>query len=122
MANSIKEFVQRELANFIIKQGIPAAKEQAEERMKICQGCEFRGLVEPLPTLKMEGCTKCGCPLATKTKMRKIKRELNAKNENLTPQEITRLKMGKAYKMEDIKCPHPDGNKWETIDNKYKNL
>jgi hypothetical protein len=45
----------------------------AQERLKICSGCELR---------EWFVCGVCGCPLDTKARL------------------------------EDEKCPHPDGNKW----------
>lgn len=57
--------------------------------------CEFVGEVTPVPGATTEGCTKCGCPFATK------------------PYMVTLL--GKK-----IECPHPDGNLWALIDEKFK--
>ena len=53
-------------------------EEWAMERIKVCQGgCEYYGTVEPLPKMKMPGCTECGCPSATKPHLRTIKRAKN---------------------------------------------
>lgn len=45
-----------------------ATEEQYEERVKICRGCEFSGMVS-VPGAMVEGCTKCGCPTETKPKV-----------------------------------------------------
>jgi len=81
----------------ILKGGPHVSEKQYQERLSKCEGCEYSGTVYPLGTKEISesGCTVCGCPFVTKAKM---------------------LKIGAS----PIKCPHPEGNKWETVDQKYK--
>lgn len=78
--------------------GKAATKEHGDARLKVCktlnngQPCEFSGMVPVVPKVQVEGCTKCGCFFATK------------------PYMVTNF-LG-----EVIKCPHPDGNKWDEVD------
>jgi len=45
--------------------------ELKEKRLAICNGCENKGEVQPLPLVKCEGCKLCGCPLETITSINK---------------------------------------------------
>lgn len=80
--------------------GSRAPKGLGEARIKFCKTrkggkpCEYVGMVNPLPKVVTEGCTKCGCPFATKPFMLTL--------------------MGK-----QIQCPHPNGNLWADIDKKF---
>jgi hypothetical protein len=65
-----------------------------EKRKEICQGCEHFGEVRPLFFAKLEGCTKCGCPLATKPRFK----------EYFSPEE---------GRLIQAICPHENGNKWD---------
>lgn len=85
----------------VLKSGSRVSEAQAEARIKICNTanngspCEFNGIVEPAPMLKVSGCTHCGCPFETKPKIKVL--------------------FGK-----EIKCPHPEkGNLWEIVDNNF---
>jgi len=69
---------------------VPA--ELKEKRLAICKTCDNVGIVEPLPLMKCEGCTLCGCPLETITSIDK------------------NVLLGKAL------CK---ANKWDEIDKQY---
>lgn len=93
---------QQAVFTLVKKTGDLVSKDQAEARMNVCRTinngkpCEFLGEVEPLPFLKCEGCTQCGCPLGTKAFMADA--------------------MGNA-----VTCPHPTrGNLWEPVDDIFK--
>lgn len=45
--------------------------EHFEARVAACRKCPYVGQVTPLPKIKAEGCTLCGCPLDTKARMLK---------------------------------------------------
>lgn len=70
MSKEMLNFASRILSETIKHGGSLVSPEQAQERINICTSCEFLGTVEPLPFLKMEGCTKCGCPMSTKPHMK----------------------------------------------------
>ena len=83
------------LGRIITGGGELVSSEQYRQRLEVCTKCPNAGDVTPLPGITVQGCTLCGCPfrtkLKTKTHLKKLKRVIT-------------------------KCPHPDGNKWETID------
>ena len=121
---SVKKYALDKLIKFIKVGGKTVTNEQAEARKDVCKGCEFFGEVEPLPKLKMDGCQKCGCPSATKAHMKTIHRAIGKENEPLSITEMLKLKtkglLGNQETFEQIiKCPHPDGNKWEKADEKF---
>lgn len=47
---------------------VMATEEQYKERVNICKGCKFFGVVE-IPGAVVDGCTICGCPVATKPRV-----------------------------------------------------
>lgn len=77
MSKETLNFAARILSSTIKQGGTLVSPEQAIARIEVCKGnpetgakkCDFAGVVEPLPFLKMEGCTNCGCPFATKPHM-----------------------------------------------------
>jgi hypothetical protein len=95
--SKLKQFIEDSFVNFVKQGGNLLTREHYEARREVCRGCEYEGQVEPLPDLFMEGCTECGCPFKTKAYF------------------DTWKVSGKK-----IKCPHPDGNKWENVDNNFK--
>lgn len=101
LANRLKNFVANTLFETIKKGGKLVPVQQAEARIEVCRGCSLSGMVEPLPGLVVEGCTECGCPFATKPYMFNY----------LSPSQ---------GKIVLIECPHPEGNKWEVIDQQFK--
>lgn len=103
VSDRLKQFIARTLFETIKKGGKLVAEEHKEARLAICQGCTLLGQVEPLPGLVVEGCTACGCPSATKPFM------LNY----FSPTQ---------GHMVTVECAHPDGSKWEEIDQQFKTL
>lgn len=96
--------------------------EHAFARIEICISCEKYGIVEPLPGMIMHGCTLCGCPSATKPYFEYVMRTLDKGGEPLSLEEFFRIRLKPGIKTfkEEIKCPHPDGNKWADIDTIFK--
>ena len=66
------KFAREVLAEIVKKGGELVEPEIAQKRIDICRGCDKVGEVEPIPFIKMEGCTICGCPLATKPHMKNV--------------------------------------------------
>lgn len=118
-----KKFVKKQFRDFVRCGGKPAKKGQAEARInEACRGCEKFGIVEPEDGIKMEGCTVCGCPSATKPHYLTYFRIKGKEREALTLKELAQIKMGNktnAIEIESV-CPHEDGNKWQEIDKRYK--
>jgi hypothetical protein len=71
--------------------GAIITEEHEKARKAICDGCEYKGNVEPYPSVILPGCTECGCPFETKRKMSQIG-------------------------IRKIRCSHPEGNLWEETD------
>lgn len=61
-------FVIDTLGKIIQAGGESVTDKVYQERLKICKGCPKAGIVQPVPTIKIEGCTLCGCPFRTKLK------------------------------------------------------
>lgn len=123
---SAKEYAFKLLFDFVKVGGKSATPEHAAARKKICDSCPLFGVVEPVPGLKMNGCTQCGCPSATKPHMITLMRAIDKDGQSFTVSEMVELKMkkilGSTEKIEQkIKCPHPDGNKWENVDRQFLN-
>ena len=93
----LAEFLEDAFSEVVKLGGKLVSREHYEARVKACRACEFVGEVEPAPSLKMEGCTLCGCPLKTKPYFDRF------------------LVGGK-----EITCPHPEGSRWTEIDSKFK--
>ena len=93
----LAEFLEDAFSEVVKLGGKLVSREHYEARVKVCRACEFVGEVEPAPSLKMEGCTLCGCPLKTKPYFDRF------------------LVGGK-----EITCPHPEGSRWTEIDSKFK--
>ena len=123
-----QDYIQDQFKGFINKGGIQVSDEQMQERLNVCSGCPFNGMVEPDPLIgEMPGCTApgCQCPFSTKAKMLKYWRKKGKENESLTAMELIEVRMLKniipdRYELVTIKCVHPEGNKWESVDEKYK--
>lgn len=123
ISGRLKTFALDNLTSFIQAEGKLVSDAEFKRRLIICESCEFYGEVEPLPALKTNGCTICGCPTVTKAYMKTMLRHKDKENEPLTIAEILELKtLGKFNKtnffQETITCPHPKGNKWKNNDNK----
>ena len=86
----------------IKKIGTLVAPEIARARILVCKTknnnkpCEHYGQVNPIDDWKEEGCTKCGCPFATKAFM-------------------------KTAFLNKVTCPHEDGNFWNNL-NKFLDM
>jgi len=112
---NVRKGIDTALANFVsgfinwnLKKGGKLADEnQIKERLEVCYGCEKKGIVEPLPLVKMEGCTECDCPLATKARFTEIP----------VDGEVTAKKLLLSNGNQIVKCPL---NKWAQIDEKYE--
>ena len=98
----MNKFVENTILNFRKRLGVLTTEQNYLERLKICGSCPYKGKVQPLPTMELDGCTLCGCPFETKAKMKKD------------------FSTEKGFYI--ITCPHPDGNKWEEVDKKFSNL
>lgn len=107
LRDKIDTFVTESILEVVQIGGELVSLPQSTERVNFCKTrlngkpCEYVGAVRPLPFLTMSGCTKCGCPFATKPKTKKY----------FSPSE------GKIIL---TKCPHPYGNLWAEIDKKYE--
>ena len=118
-------FVLKTIANFVKENGELVSKENKKARLEeACNGCEFKGIVQPEPYIKGQGCKKCGCPFATKAAMKSMERLLDGiPYSKITPKEVAQVKAkllaGQPTRTEIIICPHPDGNKWAPIDSKF---
>lgn len=66
--DKFKEFQINAIGEVLRAGGDVVSPEHYAERIKICVNCPNAGKVRPLPWLKTEGCTLCGCPFATKPK------------------------------------------------------
>lgn len=99
---------------WIKQNGTLVDDETKNQRIKTCESCPFYVEVEPVPSLKLMGCKKCGCPTETKAAMKTLERTLDAETGSpITPKEVAsvnlRKKFGLKTKTEIIKCPE---NKW----------
>lgn len=65
---NLKLFTIDAIGKVIQAGGKTVSKEIFQKRLEICQKCPHAGIVEPLPSLKIEGCKLCGCPFRTKLK------------------------------------------------------
>lgn len=101
----LKNKYVRDAFVWTVKQGGSlTTDEHGKARIEFCKArrsgkpCEYYGTVNPAG-IEFEGCTKCGCPFATKAFMLELKVPVHKK----------------------VTCPHPDGNFWEEVDSKFKN-
>lgn len=122
---SLKNWILKQTIGYINRGGKPAPIEQSEARIAICKKCPLYGEVEPLPGMKTAGCTNCQCPSATKPRMLEYYRKKGNEGKPLTAKELIEVRTMKDinpddYILEEIKCPHPKGNKWAEIDKKFK--
>jgi hypothetical protein len=118
VVEAAKTWAANRLAQLIIEGGEVVSIGNFEARKRICEGCELYGKVEPLPGIILDGCTKCGCPTATKAKLFSVNSEAVAAMINLAAKPGHEVIAG-----ERIICPHPtEGNKWAQVDNKFQNL
>lgn len=89
----LDNFVEYTINKMVSLGGTMVTEKEYNQRLEACRSCDKAGTVEPLPTVKMEGCTLCKCPLGTKPRFD-------------TYYSVSKLKVIKA------ECPHESGNKW----------
>ena len=90
-----KEFVSSTINNMVSLGGDIVTPQEYLRRLNICNGCDRQGEVEPVPFVKMFGCTVCKCPSATKPRFK------------------TYFSL-KQFKIILATCPHPiEGDKWK---------
>lgn len=78
--------------------GEVAPKELSDLRMAICNGCPFAKWTRLTPISEEKyRCTKCLCPLESKTRLLSNRKKLSILN-----------------RLERTECP--DGNRWEDVD------
>lgn len=97
---TLKEYALDALGTAITCGGGFISLPQFEQRLDVCNKCDLFGTVNPLPLIKTVGCQKCGCPSLTKPSTFKH----------------CDLKTGKQV---FTTCPHPSGNKWSSVDEKF---
>lgn len=122
LMNKGEKYVAEKLNEFIAKSGDLVTPEEEAFRINKCKGCEYNGIVEPVPGIKVEGCTKCQCPFGSKRKMKSIPRLKNKEDAPLTAMELIKIKVYGIFDKQRletkiIKCSHPDGNKWAGFKN-----
>lgn len=95
----------------ILEGGELVSEEHFEARASFCKTknagkpCEYFGPVFPGGVEFSEGCQACGCPMATKARMKTI----------TDPVFAAVFQGGNA----EIICKHPSGNLWEDIDKNF---
>jgi hypothetical protein len=105
MGNMIQEWAKDMLYKQVMNGSELVTYENYLDRMDVCKGCKYNGIVDvPLVGIKDNGCTKCGCPFATKAR---IKTVVNPITQTI-------------LNTETVECTHEDGNKWEDVDKKYQ--
>ena len=52
---------------------ILAPNKQYKERLRICEGCEFSRVAFNIKKVKGLGCSKCGCFMNIKAKLKRMK-------------------------------------------------
>jgi hypothetical protein len=83
--------------------GDTVSDEQAKARYNgACKGCPYAEMVYYTPYVQFERCQLCLCPLETKCKT------------------LKNISVKKLFKMVTTSCPHPDGNKWQPIDQQFQ--
>lgn len=112
----IQQFVFDNLASLIAEGGEAVDQKTFEFRKSICSQCPYFGEViisTPITSFKMPGCTKCGCPTATKARLKTMKRLKGNAEVPLSAKELGQKALGIGdFELVHIACPHPDGDKW----------
>lgn len=112
----LQQFVFDNLTSLIAEGGEGVDAKTYKLRKEICSTCPFFGevtITTPVTSFKMPGCTKCGCPTATKARMKTIKRLKGNAEIPLSASELTQKALGIGdFELVHIVCPHPDGDKW----------
>lgn len=112
----LQQFVFDNLSSLIAEGGEAVDQKTFEQRKAICAGCPLFGevtITTPITSFKMPGCTKCGCPTATKARMKTIKRLKGNEDKPLSAPELGQKALGIGdFELVTITCPHPEGDKW----------
>ena len=112
--DAVAEKAKEVLTRRILQGGELVSDEQAAERLNRCKTlengipCRYFGPVSVAGLIFPEGCNACGCPAATKFRMKNI------------TDPLTRAAITAAGGDPEIDCKHPDGSKWIDIEQKYK--
>ena len=125
-----QKYVTRMLTRLIKKAGQLVKPEHKDERLGVCRGCPNIGAVTVSMSIAGrskkvrfdEGCTLCGCPLATKTMMKTLMRDPEKTDKPYTPSELVRSQFTNKEYIETInKCTDAkNGNdRWKAVDQKY---
>ena len=119
------DWTQKQLTKKVANGGKLVGDAQAKARKAVCATCPKAGKVKVpvgMFTIEADGCTECGCPFATKPHIDIIMRDASTEeNAPLTAGELIKTATGLADKRpEKVICPHPDGNKWQPIDNIFQ--
>lgn len=112
MLSILDKFIKDAILQVVANGGELVDKNEEMRRRYICSGCPYFGDVQPLPILKMKGCIRCGCPIDTKAKVKRVVRMKDA-GDNLSAKEIAKIMVSGETEMRDVTCPHPDGDKWK---------
>lgn len=89
--------------NLVNLLGAPVSNEQAQERIEVCNSCEYKAV-----GIFGDKCSICSCPLNVKPFFES--HILSAINITAERDENDRTK---------VICPYPNKNKWDEIDKKY---
>jgi ribosomal protein L37E len=112
----LQQFVFDNLASLIAEGGEAVDQKTFEHRKSVCAACPLFGevtITTPITSFKMPGCTKCGCPTATKARMKLMKRLKGNAEVPLSASELGQKALGIGeFELVYITCPHPDGDKW----------
>lgn len=112
MGSVLNEWAFERVTKWVKSGGELATPEHAAARIAICDGCEFKGKVMPIPGVYADGCTICQCPFITKAHMLSV-------DSDLVVAAINAVSAVPIKKNEPIICPHKDGNKWAETDKKF---
>ena len=113
------------MSKFIGRGGEMVDDKTYDKRMKICESCPHFGKVDinffdgALPvSIKMEGCTICGCPAATKLRMKVIMRDPEYLGVPLTAKEVVKNQFeGKKLLPEVVRCSnYKEEDFWKEIE------
>lgn len=112
MIGMLHEFISDQIVAWLSKGGKLVDDATFKKRVNICSDCPYKGMVMPVPIVKMEGCTICKCPIKSKARMLEIQRLPEKVGESLSEAELVKIKLGAKTVTEKVSCPHPEGDKW----------
>jgi hypothetical protein len=103
-SDELEKFAAWTMKQYLLLGGSFVSEEQYAARLGVCAGCPRKGMVSvPVPVVsgltlraaEMRGCTVCGCPFATKPRVREY-RGISG--------------------MKTVECPE---GKWRTVDSQF---